>query len=286
MNKKVTKAIIPAAGLGTRFLPQTKAMPKEMLPILDKPLIQLIVEELVEVGVTDVIIVTGPQKRAIEDHFDRSIELEQALTEKGKLESVKVIKDIAEMANFIYLRQKGEPKGNARPVINASHLLNDDEAFFVLFPDDFFACERKSSARQMLDAYQQNGSDSPVLSLIKSTKEDISKYGAIEVSSELSDSVVEVKSIIEKPAKGEEPSLLASVSGYLLTGSIISYIEKLQPDASGEVAIAHALQEYAKDHRVLGVEIDGKYFDCGNKVGYFEALLHAGSQDPDIQHSS
>ena len=136
--KQPTKAIIAAAGLGTRFLPQTKAMPKEMLPIIDKPVIRIIVEQLVASGVTDVIIVTGSTKRAIEDHFDRSDELENELRAKGKNDLAEEIKKIAELANFIYLRQKGTPKGNARPLINASHLLSDDEPFFMFFADDFF----------------------------------------------------------------------------------------------------------------------------------------------------
>ncbi|MEI6249373.1 MAG: sugar phosphate nucleotidyltransferase, partial [bacterium] len=156
MRKQPTKAVIAAAGLGTRFLPQTKAMPKEMLPIIDKPVIQIIVEQLVASGVTDIIIVTGSTKRAIEDHFDRSDELEQELREKGKNELAEEIKKIAELANFIYIRQKGTPKGNARPLINASHLLAEDEPFYMYFADDFFRSEIPH-AKQMLDVYNQTG---------------------------------------------------------------------------------------------------------------------------------
>ena len=154
--KAPTKAIICAAGLGTRFLPQTKAMPKEMLPIIDRPVIQLVVEEAVAAGVTEIIIVTGSTKRSIEDHFDRSDELEYDLREKGKIKEAEQIKAIAEMANFVYVRQKGTPKGNARPVLNAMHLIDDDEAFFVFFADDFFR-GNVPRAVQLKEAYQKTG---------------------------------------------------------------------------------------------------------------------------------
>ncbi len=174
--KLPTKAIIAAAGLGTRFLPQTKAMPKEMLPIIDKPVIQIIVEQLVESGVTEIIIVTGSTKRAIEDHFDRSYELENELRNKGKNKLADQICDIAEMANFIYLRQKGIPKGNARPLLNASHLLGKDEPFFMLFADEFFR-SNVPHAKQMLNVYQNTGKC--VVSLIEVKPEATTKlwYG-------------------------------------------------------------------------------------------------------------
>ncbi|HYH74493.1 MAG TPA: sugar phosphate nucleotidyltransferase, partial [Candidatus Saccharimonadales bacterium] len=151
-----TTAVIAAAGFGTRFLPQTKAMPKEMLPIVDKPVIQIIVEQLVAAGVTDIIIVTGYSKRAIEDHFDRSEDLEADLRAKGKDPLADQIRDIAELANFVYVRQKGTPKGNARPLLNVRHLLRDDEPFFFLFADDFFRCEIPYP-QQLLEAYEQTG---------------------------------------------------------------------------------------------------------------------------------
>lgn len=178
----VRKAIIAAAGLGTRFLPQTKAMPKEMLPIIDKPVIQIIVEEAVSAGVTDIIIVTGSTKRAIEDHFDRAVELEYELKNKGKDELAMQIKQIAEMANFVYIRQKGEPRGNARPVLNASHLLGD-EPFFVFFADDFFRSS-VPRAKQLLDAYLQTGSS--IVSAIEVEKSDADKYGMIKLGEQRS----------------------------------------------------------------------------------------------------
>src|ERR1700712_4640375 len=182
--KPVRKAIIAAAGSGTRFLPQTKAMPKEMLPIIDRPVIQLIVEEAVAAGVTEIIIVTGSTKRAIEDHFDRSDELEAELRERGKGDKADEIKAIAELANFVYIRQKGTPKGNARPILNARHLINDDEPFFVFFADDFFRSD-VPRAKQLLDAYEKTGKS--VISLIEIDKKDADKYGMAAIDAKIDD---------------------------------------------------------------------------------------------------
>ena len=278
----ITKAIIPAAGRGTRFLPQTKAMPKEMLPIIDKPIIQIAVEELVAAGVTDIIIVTGSQKRAIEDHFDRDMELEALLHEKGKSEAAKQIQEIGELANFVYLRQKGTPKGNARPVLNAAHLLGD-EPFFVYFPDDFFSCKGTTSAQQMITSLEAYGSPAPVLSLVDVSKEEVTKYGVIDPGAQVNDNTYTVNNIIEKPAVDEAPSTLASVNGYILTPEVIPYLENLEPDAKGEISIAAGLQQYAKDHAVIGSVIDGTFLDCGNKAGYLEAIMHAAKRDKDLQ---
>ncbi len=277
---KVTKAIIPAAGLGTRFLPQTKAMPKEMLPIIDKPVIQLAVEQLVEAGVTDIIIVTGPQKRVIEDHFDRAVELEEALEQKGKTEEAKAIREIGELANFVYVRQKGSPKGNARPVLNAAHLISD-EPFFVIYPDDFFYGGAAGSPKQMLEVFEREGSIDPVLSLVEiEDKKDAQKYGMVEVSKEFGDDSFELDAIVEKPGAENTPSMLASVDGYLLTPDIIGYIEQLNPPEGGEIAIPDALMLRANDgKRMLGKRMDGAYLDCGSKLGYLEAVMHVARHE-------
>ena len=222
MAQKVRKAVIAAAGMGTRFLPQTKAMPKEMLPIIDKPVIQLVVEGLVEAGVEDIIIVTGPTKRAIEDHFDRSLELEEELEKKGKTAIKQRLVTIAEMANFIYIRQKGEPRGNARPILNASHMIGD-EPFFFFFADDFFSGE-VSTARQMLDAYQKTGTS--VVALREVPETEVSSYGVAIVRNTLEDSIVQVGGIAEKPKLEEAPSNLAVGSGYLLTPGILPILEQ------------------------------------------------------------
>jgi len=203
MTKRiVTKAVIAAAGLGTRFLPQTKAMPKEMLPIIDKPVIQLIVESLVSAGVKDIIIITGAQKRAIEDHFDRSYELEQALTRKGKAKEAAKIRRLAGLANFIYVRQKGDYYGNAVPLQNALHLIGD-EPFYYFYADDFFLSKIPAPV-QMLGAYQQTGKS--VLALMDVGDDDPAKYGIIDPGRSQSDSIVSVKSIVEKPKANKAPS--------------------------------------------------------------------------------
>ena len=192
--KQPTKAIICAAGLGTRFLPQTKAMPKEMLPIIDRPVIQLIVEEAVAAGVTDIIIVTGTTKRAVEDHFDRSEELEIELREKGKDDKADQIKSISELANFVYIRQKGTPKGNARPILNAQHMIDDDEPFFVFFADDFF---RSSVPRavQLKEAYEKTGKS--VISLIEVPKSDADKYGMAAIGEDIGGRTFKVDELVE-----------------------------------------------------------------------------------------
>ncbi len=270
MAQKVKKAIIAAAGMGTRFLPQTKAMPKEMLPIIDKPVIQLVVEGLVEAGVEDIIIVTGPTKRAIEDHFDRSLELENELIEKGKVKEAHKIKSIAEMANFVYIRQKGTPKGNARPILNAAHMLAY-EPFFFFFADDFFIGEN-STAKQLLDVYNKTGSS--VVALRKVPKEDISSYGIASVIENVSDRVSKIDAIVEKPEVSKAPSDLAVGSGFILTPNILPILrqEKVGPD--GEIRINDAVTELSKSKSVYGLEVDGEYHDTGNPEAYLKTLLN------------
>lgn len=232
MDKKVNKAVVAAAGMGTRFLPQTKAMPKEMLPIVDRPVIQILVEQIVAAGVEDVIVVTGAQKRALEDHFDRAVELEQALAKSGKKEKASEIKRIAELANFIYIRQKGS-YGSARPVLNAKPLVAH-EAFFYFYADDFFMGE-VSAAQQMLEAYQQTGKS--VLALREVNLEETDKYGVIEPGKKLNDKTYQVKSIVEKPGPEKAPSNLASVHGYLFTSEIFDHIDENSLSERGEVEI-------------------------------------------------
>lgn len=268
--KQPTKAIIAAAGLGTRFLPQTKAMPKEMLPIIDKPVIQIIVEQLVDSGVTDIIIVTGSTKRAIEDHFDRSYELENELKTKGKDELARQIKQIAELANFIYIRQKGTPKGNARPLLNASHLLSPDEPFYMFFADDFFRSEIPQ-ALQLLDVYNRTGCS--VISLIEVPAEDTSKYGIAKISDKLDDRTFKVEQLIEKPKAGNAPSNFAAVSGYLLTPDILPYVAKEKVGAGNEIVLADSINELAQQKDVYGKFIDGVWHDAGDKARYLRAIV-------------
>jgi len=268
--KQPTKAIICAAGLGTRFLPQTKAMPKEMLPLIDRPVIQVIVEQAVAAGVTDIIIVTGSTKRAIEDHFDRSDELEAELREKGKHDKADEIKRIAELANFVYVRQKGSPKGNARPILNAQHLIDDDEPFFVFFADDFFR-SKTPWPQQLKDAYIQTGKS--VISLIEVEKSDADKYGMASLSQQKSDRLFQINGLLEKPGADAAPSTFASVGSYLLTPEIWPFLEKEIVGKGGEISLADSLNALATAGEVYGYFIDGVWHDTGDQLKYMKAVI-------------
>jgi UTP--glucose-1-phosphate uridylyltransferase len=274
-----TKAIIAAAGFGTRFLPQTKAMPKEMLPIVDKPVIQIIVEQLVAAGVTDVIIVTGYTKRAIEDHFDRSEDLENGLRVKGNDAFADQIKNIAEMANFVYLRQKGTPKGNARPLLNARHLLRGNEPFFYVFADDFFRCE-VPYPKQLLEVYLQTGR--PVISAVKVEPEDTKRLGMINTGRQLDARTFVVKGLVEKPGPAAATSLFASVGSFLLTPDIIPILEQEKVGTGGEVVLADAVNELAKTSDVYCRFIDGVWHDAGDKGRYLQAIVDHALIDPEL----
>lgn len=268
--KQPTKAIICAAGLGTRFLPQTKAMPKEMLPLIDRPVIQYIVEAAVAAGVTEVIIVTGSTKRAIEDHFDRSDELEAELREKGKADKADEIKRVAELANFVYVRQKGTPKGNARPILNARHLINDDEPFYVFFADDFFRSEVAWPV-QLKDAYNETGKS--VISLTNIDDEGTKKYGIVSLSDQKSDRLFRVSGFVEKPGPENAPSRFASVGSYLLTPEIWPLLEREKVGHGGEIGIADNLEDLAKNGELYGYFVDGVWHDTGDQFLYIKAVI-------------
>lgn len=277
--KKPTKAIICAAGLGTRFLPQTKAMPKEMLPIIDRPVIQLIVEEAVAAGVTEIIMVTGTTKRALEDHFDRSDELERELREKGKHDKADEIEAIANLANFVYVRQKGTPKGNARPILNAQHLIDDDEPFFVFFADDFFRSE-VPRAKQLLEAYEKTGKS--VISLIEVDKSDADKYGMAAIDTQLDDKTFQLAKLVEKPGADNTPSNYASVGGYLLTPDILPIIAKEKADKNGEITLADSINELAQTDEVYGKFIEGIWHDTGDQLKYIKAVVDVALESETI----
>jgi UTP--glucose-1-phosphate uridylyltransferase len=268
--KQPTKAIICAAGLGTRFLPQTKAMPKEMLPIVDRPVIQVIVEAAVAAGVTEVIIVTGSTKRSIEDHFDRSDALEAELRESGKEDKADEIKRVAELANFVYVRQKGTPKGNARPILNARHLINDDEPFYVFFADDFFRSETPWPI-QLKEAYNQTGKS--VISLIEVDKKDADKYGMASIDKQKSDRVFRLTGIIEKPGEENAPSNFASVGSFLLTPDIWPLLEREQVGKGGELVLAESISDLAETNEVYGCFIEGVWHDAGDQLKYIKAVI-------------
>jgi UTP--glucose-1-phosphate uridylyltransferase len=277
-KKPVRKAVIAAAGFGTRFLPQTKAMPKEMLPILDRPVIQLVVEDLVAAGVSDIIIVTGPTKRAIEDHFDRALELEDELREKGKHPVADRLKNIAEMANFIYVRQKGLPKGNARPALNAAHLIAD-EPFFMFYGDEFFTGEVPRS-KQLLEVYEQTGKS--VVSLIEVDKKDADKYGMAAISEQLNEKAFKLDGLIEKPGPDKTPSTFAANGGYLLTPEILPIIAELPVSARGEIELPEAINQLAQTDEVYGRFIDGTFQDTGSPELYLRTIIDVALQDPNL----
>ena len=215
--KKITKAIIPAAGYGTRFLPATKAIPKEMLPVVDKPIIQYVIEEVVSAGITDIIIVTSWQKNAIENHFDHSFELEENLKQAGKTKELEEIRAVADMANFIYIRQKGT-YGNGTPVYCARHLLNQDEDFAVVWGDEFIWSE-PPRLKQMLEVYQETGG--AVISAVEITnKKDLSRYGIADVD-KVDDKTFKIKGIVEKPDPDKSPSNLATHGAYILPYKVV-----------------------------------------------------------------
>ena len=277
--KKVTKAVIPAAGFGTRFLPQTKAMPKEMLPIVDKPVIQIVVEELVDAGIKDIIIVTGWHKRAIEDHFDSHPELEALLERSGKNKLLEEVRKVANLANFIYLRQKG-PVGNATPIANTSHLIKD-EPFVVCWGDNFFD-SNPSSVKQMISVYEKYGTS--VLGCIKTNDpEDTKKYGFAK-GKRLKDGVIDVNEIVEKPGPEKVPSDLATISG-LYTADTLPYFQKAVNEVEGrEPNYIDALTYYLNDGagKVHATEIkNAKYYDTGNKVGYLQTIVDYGLKNPE-----
>ncbi len=280
---QVRKAVIAAAGFGTRFLPQTKAMPKEMLPLIDKPIIQYIVEELVEAGIQDIIIVTGYHKRSIEDHFDHlSADLRANLKQGNKLELLDETKKISELANFVYIRQKG-PYGNATPIMNAAHLIGN-EPFIYAFADDFV---KASPARfkQMVDAYHElQGS---VLTCVRAKSEDdYKRYGFIG-GEEIRPGVTKMTRIVEKPGSSDiAPSNVASVSGYIFEPVIFDYLEKqrqtLQPDT--EFNAQDSMQQMMNDgHAMFGFEVPGGvYYDTGNKLEYLKTVVNFALEHPEL----
>lgn len=281
-TKPVRKAVIAAAGFGTRFLPQTKAMPKEMLPIIDKPIIQYVVEELVAAGITDIVIVTNYHKRAIEDHFDApNAELTQLLQDGGKAEQLGQIKHISELANIAYVRQK-ELLGNIGPVFYAEDWIGD-EPFIYTWSDDFIAAS-PLRFQQMIDAYKQYGT--PVLSCIEATNdEDYTKYGIVS-GTEIADGVYDVDTIVEKPGKDKAPSNLASVSGFLFTPEIFPHIhEQLESHNHGiETQVQLAIQSMIdQSQKVTALKIkDAKFHDAGNKLDYLKTVIDFALKDKDI----
>ncbi len=276
--QKIRKAIIPAAGFGTRFLPATKAMPKEMLPIVDKPIIQYVVEEAVASGIEDIVIVTGWHKRTIEDHFDYPFELEKRLLEAGKEEQAEVVRKIGEMANFIYVRQKG-PYGNGTPILNAKSVIGN-EAFAILWGDEFIY-SNPPRLKQMVDVWQKYGI--PNISGVRVSKESVSKYGIADIS-DVSPGIFKIKKIVEKPKIEEAPSDLACHGAYIMPPRIFEILEQTKTGKDGELWLADAISALAKEQDVYAVEIqNGKYYDTGNKLEYLKAVVEFGLKHEDLK---
>ncbi|NMB48634.1 UTP--glucose-1-phosphate uridylyltransferase [Candidatus Kuenenbacteria bacterium] len=280
MKQKIRKAVIPVAGFGTRFLPATKAMPKEMLPVVDKPIIQFIVEEAVGAGIKDIVLVTGWHKRIIEDHFDYPFELEQRLEEAGKTEQLKEIRKIAELANFIYIRQKGT-YGNGTPILNARPVVGD-EPFWAVWGDEFFDAE-PSRAKQIFsfwDKYQ-----SPIIAAMEPRgKEDANHYGVV-YGKEVESGIWEVKRIEEKPGANKvKMPFLTSVSGYVLTPDIFPILEKLKAGRGGEVWLVDAIKKLAEKRPVYACKLKNSVWcDTGNKLEYIKTIIRFAMKDKEYR---
>lgn len=278
---KITKAVIPVAGFGTRFLPQTKAMPKEMLPIVDKPIIQILAEELASAGIKDIVLVTGLHKRAIEDHFDYHPELETLLEKSGKYEVLEEIRQISALANFIYVRQKG-PYGNATPILNATKVTTG-EPFIVCWGDEF-VLSRPGMAEQLMKMHEKYGGT--ILGAIRTENPEDGKRFGFATGQEIEDGVIKVERIVEKPGVGKAPSTLATVAGFLFTPDIEEYLERVVENVEGREpnyidAVTLMIAEgktpvYAMEFK------NAEYYDTGSKIGYLKAVVDFGLKHKDL----
>src|SRR5947207_10998327 len=276
MSKKIRKAIFPAAGLGTRFLPATKASPKEMLSLVDKPLIQYVVEEAVASGIESVIIVTGRGKSAIEDHFDVSFELEAVLRERGRDADLRLVREITDMARVSYVRQN-EALGLGHAILQARDLVGD-EPFAVMLSDDIID-SRVPALRQLLDVYQKY--ESPVVAAMPVEGDAISRFGALDVD-EISDGIYRVKDMVEKPEASQAPSNLAIIGRYVLTPDIFEEIEKTKPGAIGEVQITDAMRALLQKRDFYAVRFEGTRYDAGDKLGFLIATVEMALQHSEL----
>jgi UTP--glucose-1-phosphate uridylyltransferase len=272
MNK-ITKAIFPVAGLGTRFLPATKAIPKEMLPIIDKPLIEYAVEEAVLAGITEIIFITSHTKRSIQDHFDQNHELEKKLFKLGNNEAIqKINRDLFKGIKFTYVKQESQ-RGLGDAILQAQHLI-EDESFAILLADDLII-NTPSATQQLIEIARENNSS--VIGLNKVSSNDIGKYGVIASSKEVSNKMHWLSDIVEKPLQNP-PSDMAVFGRYILSHHIFKYLENLNPGFGGEIQLTDAIRLMLKDYPVAGYLYDGQKFDCGSKEGYVKAIKHLASE--------
>jgi len=279
VNTSVRKAVFPAAGLGTRFLPATKAQPKEMLPLVDKPIIQYSVEEAVASGVSNIILVTGRGKNAIEDHFDVSVELETYLEARGKRDQLAEVRKISNLINFAYVRQ-GEPLGLGHAVLVARELVGD-EPFAVLLGDDVIDAD-PPAIKQLIDVFDRV--KGPVLAVERVPRENISSYGVIAVDTtvNLGPGVFQVRDLVEKPPREEAPSDLAIIGRYVLTPDIFPALAATKSDRTGEIQLTNGLRELVKSRPIYACEVNGVRHDTGNKLGYLKAVVYFAMKRPDL----
>lgn len=276
--QKIRKAIIPAAGLGTRFLPATKAQPKEMLPIVDKPAIQYIVEEAIESGIEDIIIVTGRNKRAIEDHFDKSVELEMMLEEKGSTQLLDIVQSVSNLANVHYIRQK-QPLGLGHAIYCARKFIGD-EPFAVLLGDDILQSSTPG-LKQMIEIYEQT--ETSVIAVQEVPWEDVSKYGIVSPAMNYG-SYRLIEDLVEKPDRDQAPSNLAVIGRYLIMPEIFGILERQEPGRGGEIQLTDALRVLNREQRMAAYLMQANRYDVGDKFGYIEATIELALQRPDLQN--
>jgi UTP--glucose-1-phosphate uridylyltransferase len=279
MSSRVRKAVFPAAGLGTRFLPATKAQPKEMLPLVDKPIIQYGVEEAVASGIDNIILVTGRGKNAIEDHFDVSMELETFLEARGKREQLEEVRKISSLINFAYVRQR-EPLGLGHAVLVARELVGD-EPFAVILGDDVIDAN-PSATRQLIEVFHKVGG--PVLAVERVPRDEISSYGVIapDTTADLGDGIHQVVDLVEKPPKHEAPSDLAIIGRYILTPDIFPALAATKSDRTGEIQLTNGLRELLKSRPIYACEVKGVRHDTGNKLGFLKAVVYFALRRPDL----
>ncbi|WP_217557686.1 UTP--glucose-1-phosphate uridylyltransferase GalU [Paenibacillus sp. GbtcB18] len=274
---KIRKAIIPAAGLGTRFLPATKAQPKEMLPLVDKPAIQYIVEEAIESGIEDILIVTGRNKRAIEDHFDKSVELEMMLEEKGNDELLSLVRTVSNLADVHYIRQK-QPLGLGHAIYCARKFIGN-EPFAVLLGDDILRSS-KPALRQMMDVFEET--QTSVIGVREVPWEDVSKYGIVAPSDEIT-AYKKIADLVEKPDRSDAPSNLAVIGRYLIMPEIFDILEKCEPGRGGEIQLTDALRILNEKQPMVAYPIEGRRYDVGDKFGYIQATIELALERQGLQ---
>ena len=278
MSKKIRKAIIPAAGLGTRFLPATKAQPKEMLPIVDKPTIQYIIEEAVASGIEEILIITGRSKKCIEDHFDKSVELELELGKSGKEEMLKMVREISDMVDIHFIRQK-EPKGLGHAISCAKTFVGN-EPFAVLLGDDIVYNEGKPCLKQLIDCYDEYKTS--VLGVQTVAAKDVNKYGIVN-GIHIEDRVYKVKGLVEKPAVEEAPSNVAILGRYIITPRIFKILEETKPGKGGEIQLTDALLNLISEEAMYAYDFEGTRYDVGDKLGFLKATVEYALRREDLR---